>query len=240
MQDPICFTMTLKSVLRCKNIRLTGTSVDGLVQDCSNSITDAIQLPQSCTKPSIYYQKFYKHCMDCCPQNTGVTLKRKCHHFNEIFITSCTDDVEMAATSSKCSSSFNFLIAINTQPIWIICTFLTKCSLQTLKGQIYILLLSDMMTSSNGSIFRVTGPLCREFTGHRSLASDAELWCLFDLYLNKLLSKQSWGCWFEPPWRPLWRHCNECPIAFILQEESGHFIPITDRIYTPGGKPKEI
>ena len=24
-----------------------------------------------------------------------------------------------------------------------------------------------MMTSSNGSIFRVTGPLCREFTGHR-------------------------------------------------------------------------
>ena len=24
-----------------------------------------------------------------------------------------------------------------------------------------------MMTSSNGNIFRVTGPLCEEFTGHR-------------------------------------------------------------------------
>ena len=24
-----------------------------------------------------------------------------------------------------------------------------------------------MMTSSNGNIFRVTGPLCGEFTGHR-------------------------------------------------------------------------
>ena len=24
-----------------------------------------------------------------------------------------------------------------------------------------------MMTSSNGNMFRVTGPLCREFTGHR-------------------------------------------------------------------------
>ena len=37
------------------------------------------------------------------------------------------------------------------------------------------------MTSSNGHIFRVTGPLCRRFTGHRWIpltkASDAELWC---------------------------------------------------------------
>ena len=28
----------------------------------------------------------------------------------------------------------------------------------------------------------------------------------FDLRLNKRLSKQSWGWWFEMPWRPLWRH----------------------------------
>ena len=38
-----------------------------------------------------------------------------------------------------------------------------------------------MMTSSNGNIFRVTGPFCGEFTGHRWIphtkASDAELWC---------------------------------------------------------------
>ena len=37
-----------------------------------------------------------------------------------------------------------------------------------------------MMTSSNGNIFRVTGPLCGKFTGHRWIpltkASDAELW----------------------------------------------------------------
>ena len=37
-----------------------------------------------------------------------------------------------------------------------------------------------MMTSSNGNIFRVTGPLCGEFTGHRWIpltkASDAEIW----------------------------------------------------------------
>ena len=38
-----------------------------------------------------------------------------------------------------------------------------------------------MMTSSNVSIFCVTGPLCGEFTGHRWIphtkASNAELWC---------------------------------------------------------------
>ena len=38
-----------------------------------------------------------------------------------------------------------------------------------------------MMTSSNRNIFRVTGPLCGEFTGHQWIpltkASDAELWC---------------------------------------------------------------
>ena len=38
-----------------------------------------------------------------------------------------------------------------------------------------------MMTSSNGNLFRVTGLLCGEFTGHRWIPrtkpSDAELWC---------------------------------------------------------------
>ena len=45
-----------------------------------------------------------------------------------------------------------------------------------------------MMTSSNGNIFRVTGPLCGEFTSHwwipLTKASDAELWCFFDLRLE--------------------------------------------------------
>ena len=31
----------------------------------------------------------------------------------------------------------------------------------------------------------------------------------FDLLLNKRLSKQSWGWWFEMPSCPLWHHCNE-------------------------------
>ena len=38
-----------------------------------------------------------------------------------------------------------------------------------------------MMTSSNGNIFHVTGPLCGKFTGHRWIprtkVSNPELWC---------------------------------------------------------------
>ena len=55
-------------------------------------------------------------------------------------------------------------------------------------------------------------PLCGEFTCHRGIpltkASDAELWCFFDLRLNKRLSKQSRRWWFETPSRSLWRHSN--------------------------------
>ena len=62
--------------------------------------------------------------------------------------------------------------------------------------------------SSNGSIFRITGPLCREFTGHRWIplakASDAEL-CLN----NTQWSKQSRGWWFAMSSHSLWRHCSE-------------------------------
>ena len=66
-----------------------------------------------------------------------------------------------------------------------------------------------MMTSSNGNIFRATGLLCGasgEFLAQRPVTRSFDAW--FDLCLNKLLRKQSWGWWFETLWRPLWRHCN--------------------------------
>ena len=65
----------------------------------------------------------------------------------------------------------------------------------------------NMMTSSNGSIFRVTGPLCGEFPSQRPVTRSFDI--SFDLRLDKWLGKQSWGWWFKTPSRPLWRHCNE-------------------------------
>ena len=42
----------------------------------------------------------------------------------------------------------------------------------------------------------------------------------FDLRLNKRLSKQSWGWWFETPSSPLWRHCNLHTRCHLLWEEN--------------------
>ena len=44
--------------------------------------------------------------------------------------------------------------------------------------------------------FPTQGPVSRSFD------------VFFDLRLNKWLSKQSWGWWFETPSSSLWRHCN--------------------------------
>ena len=58
-----------------------------------------------------------------------------------------------------------------------------------------------MMTSSNGNIFRVTGPLCGEFTGPGEFPTQRPVTRSFDVFfhlrLNKRLSKQPWGWWFE-------------------------------------------
>ena len=69
-----------------------------------------------------------------------------------------------------------------------------------------------MMTSPNGNIFRVTGPLCGEFTGPGEFPTQRPVTrsfdAFFDLRLNKRLSKQPWGWWFETPSWSLWRQCN--------------------------------
>ena len=64
------------------------------------------------------------------------------------------------------------------------------------------------MTSPNGSIFRVTGPLCGDFTGHRLIprtkASDAELWCFL--------------------WSALWRNgCENNREAGNLRGHRSHY-----------------
>ena len=95
-----------------------------------------------------------------------------------------------------------------------ICTHLVKLSFALLS------LCTDrfMMTSSNGNIFRVTGPLCGEFTGPGEFPTQRPVTRSFDVYLdlrlNKRLCKQSWGWWFETLLCPLWRHSN---VTNILQ-----------------------
>ena len=64
--------------------------------------------------------------------------------------------------------------------------------------------------------FRVTGLLCGEFTGSGEFPTQRPMTrsfdVFFDLRLNKRLSKQPWGWWFETPSRSLWRQCYELTI----------------------------
>ena len=90
-----------------------------------------------------------------------------------------------------------------------------ECQL-SYRGQTFIIPCFEiyicMMTSSNGNIFRVTGHLCGyspvpgEFPTQRPVTRSFDVF--FDLRLNKRLSKQSWGWWYETLSCPLWRHCN--------------------------------
>ena len=58
----------------------------------------------------------------------------------------------------------------------------------------------------------------------RTKASDAELWCFFHLRLNKRLSKQPWGWWFETPALSLWRHRNVILEPKLLPGNRSHIL----------------
>ena len=51
-------------------------------------------------------------------------------------------------------------------------------------------------------------PVTSEFPSQRPVTRSFDVF--FDLCLNKRLSKQLWGWWFETPPCSWWRHCNEC------------------------------
>ena len=49
-------------------------------------------------------------------------------------------------------------------------------------------------------------PVTGEFPAQKPVTRSVNVF--FDLRLNKRLSKQSWGWWFETPSRSLWCHCD--------------------------------
>ena len=56
------------------------------------------------------------------------------------------------------------------------------------------------------AIWAGNSPVPGEFHAQRSVMRSFDVF--FDLRLNKWLSKQRWGWWFEMSLRPLWRHRN--------------------------------
>ena len=59
-------------------------------------------------------------------------------------------------------------------------------------------------------------PVTGEFPTQRPVTRSFDVF--FDLHLNKRLSKQSWGWWFETSSRPLWSHCNDQETATSLND----------------------
>ena len=106
-------------------------------------------------------------------------------------------------------------------------------------GACFVQMYRNMMTSSNENIFRVAGPLCGAFTGHRSIARlcgeftghrsiprkrpvTRSFDVFFDLRQNKRLSKHSWGWWFETPSPSLWRHNNGVETCYVYKRHRNY------------------
>ena len=58
-------------------------------------------------------------------------------------------------------------------------------------------------------------PVPGEFPAQRPVTQSFGVF--FDLCLNKRLSKQSWGWWFETLSRPFWRHRNRVYITSLMK-----------------------
>ena len=63
-------------------------------------------------------------------------------------------------------------------------------------------------------------PVTGEFPAQRPVTRSFDIF--FDPRLNKQLSKQSWGWWFETLWRSSWRHRNEYSIRPLVQIMAWH------------------
>ena len=87
-----------------------------------------------------------------------------------------------------------------------------------LNGLVVLCWARRMMTSPNGNILRVTGPLCGEFTDPGEFSTKRPVTrsfdVFFDLRVNKRLNKQPWGWWFDTLSWSLWRHCNGPPVKY--------------------------
>ena len=54
----------------------------------------------------------------------------------------------------------------------------------------------------------------------------------YDLRLNKRLSKQLWGWWFETLSRPLWRHCNGTNLCDVMMSAMASQITGVSDVYS--------
>ena len=121
----------------------------------------------------------------------------------------------------------NFALVLECEPVYKLCVIYTTADIVLLRQRQHGYHFADdnfklilfMMTSSNGNTFRATGRMCGnspvtgDFPSQRPVTRSFDV--LFDLRLNKQLSKQSRRRWFKTPSFSLWRHCHVWKFLFI-------------------------
>ena len=115
-----------------------------------------------------------KHC------NIGAAKHIEKNKRNKLFQTPDTYDREMGRE-----------ILVNCNDWWCL-TYETTLKLHKSQGANEHLF-QHMMTSSNGNIFRVTGPLCGEFTGHRWQWRGTLMFSLICVWINGWVNNREAG-----------------------------------------------
>ena len=150
-----------------------------------------------------------------------------------VYICGARPSAATALARDMPSSYFPWLLLFQTTHVFLWPMTLFKMALGVLKMR-YIAggspsnagpaFIQDMMTPSNDqmetfsallAIYAGHSPVPGEFPAQRPVTR--RFGVFFDLRLNKRLSKQSWGWWFETLSRPLWRRRNDLPITGCLQ-----------------------
>ena len=142
-------------------------------------------------------------------------LELRCCHFDRIFVTDCTGVCYFDNFCNPQLRKFhqNDGITVSVKPV----------SVERLcgsHGDTYVILILDDAQTQHLMIWHEmetfsallalcagNSPVIGEFPSQRPVTRGFEIF--FDLRLNKRLSKQSWGWWFETPSRSLWRHSND-------------------------------
>ena len=158
-------------------------SINGLVQDCSISIANALKILHSCTKPSLCLLHNWMHIWT--KYRTWVCFR---WHFQVYFLE--------RNFFLLLNISLKFILAVLVKP-WS--RFDVEEAPTWWRHQIETFSALLAICAGNSPItgeFPTQRPVTRSFDG------------FFDLHLNKRLSKQSRGWWSEMPSRPLRRHCN--------------------------------
>ena len=106
-------------------------------------------------------------------------------------------------TNNECWSNLHFVSRVI---VWKIIVLLISWSWSTLRLCLISVLESLVRNLSQDTLFTLEcdGRKYRKKLWPVTRSFDV----FFDLRLNKRLSKQSWGRWFETPSHILWRHCN--------------------------------